>query len=98
MFEQWTSVILSFFLFIALGVIIYATGRRATRPENEKYKTYTCGEPFDKVSISPDNFYRAAKKSIGIKDLRELHSGKLSDYLLWFVVGVAVILILVVWT
>lgn len=97
MFEQWSFFILIFLGFMGLGFLIYFLGNRESRFEDRKFETYTCGEPFPKVSIAPQNFYIAIKKSLGIRELRDLHSGKLSDYLLWFLIGLTIILLMVLW-
>ena len=97
MFENWSVFVLSFLVFTALGFLVYLLGNRKSRFEERKYETYTCGEPFPKVHVSPENFYVAVKKSLGIKDLREIHSGRLSDYLLWFVIGLVLVILMVLW-
>jgi hypothetical protein len=98
MFEQWPLFVSAFVGFIFLGFLIYLLGNRKTREEGMKRETYTCGEPFPKVDMGVENFYHAIKKALGIKDLRTYHSGKLSDYLLWIVIGaVMIILLTVLW-
>ena len=82
---------------MAIGFAIYLLGNKKSRFEDKKYDTYTCGEPFPKVRVSPDNFYVSIKKSLGIRDIREMHSGKLSDYLLWLLIGLIVVLLMVIW-
>lgn len=96
MFEVWSFFILIFAAFIGLGLIIYLLGNRKTRFEEGKYDTYTCGEPFPKVSIGSQNFYDSVKRNLGLRDLRDLHSGKLSDYLLWFLAGMVVVVFVTV--
>lgn len=95
MFEYWHVFGMAFIGFSGIGLAIYLMGNRKTRFERMKSETYTCGEPFPKVSISPDNFYVAVKKGLGIRDLREIHSGKLSDYLVWFMLGLSAVIIMV---
>jgi hypothetical protein len=98
MFEYWSFFTMAFIGFIFLGFLIYLLGNRKSRVEEMKFETYTCGEPFPKVSMSAENFYHAIKKALGIKDLRIYHSGKLSDYLIWIVAGtVILILLMVLW-
>lgn len=97
MFEYWSLFVLTFFCFIGLGFLIYFMGNRKSRVEERKYETYTCGEPFPKVHVSSENFYAAIKKSLGIGDLRNIHSGKLSDYLLWFLIGMVILMLMVLW-
>lgn len=94
MFEYWTLFILAFTGFIFLGFFIYLLGNRKLRVEEMKFETYTCGEPFPRVSMSAENFYHAIKKALGLDNLRIYHSGKLSDYLIWIVVGTVIVVIL----
>ncbi|NIO22531.1 MAG: hypothetical protein GTN38_00705 [Candidatus Aenigmarchaeota archaeon] len=98
MFEQWSLFVLAFMGFVFLGFLIYLLGNRKSVKEEMKFETYTCGEPFPKVSVSTENFYHAIKRALGVKDLRSYHSGKLSDYLMWIVIGtVIVVLLMVIW-
>ena len=97
MFEYWSLFSSAFAGFVVLGFLIYLMGNRRTRSEERKYETYTCGEPFEKVRINPDNFYTAIKKGLGIRDIREIHSGRLSDYLLWLFVGIVLMVVMVLW-
>ncbi|MBN2042214.1 MAG: hypothetical protein JW754_00245 [Candidatus Aenigmarchaeota archaeon] len=95
MFENWTLFIGSFMGFILLGFLIYLIGNRSFRPEGKKGETYTCGEPFQKVSVTSDNFYQAIIESMGLNRLRDVHTGNLSDYVIWMVVGIVMIVIMV---
>jgi hypothetical protein len=95
MFENWSLFGVVFFGFIVIGFVIYSMGSRKTRYEKMKYETYTCGEPFPKVRIGTDNFYAAIKKGLGTRDIRHIHSGKLSDYLIWMLLGIVAVLLMV---
>jgi hypothetical protein len=97
MFEYWSFFILAFFGFMGLGLLIYLLGSRKKRTEGWKNETYTCGEPFPKVNIGPENFYAAVSKNLRVGDIQKMHSGKLSDYLLWLVVGITAVLLIVIW-
>lgn len=97
MFEYWSLFVLTFLGFIGLGFLIYSLGNRNSRFEERKFDTYTCGEPFPEVNVKPQNFYIAIKRSLGIRDISELHSGKLSDYLLWFLIGMVLVMLMVLW-
>ena len=95
MFKNWTLFIGSFVGFILIGFLIYLIGNRSFRPEGKKDETYTCGEPFQKVSVTSDNFYQAIIKGMELNKLRDVHTGKLSDYVLWLVVGIVIIIMMV---
>ena len=97
MFEYWSFFILAFIGFSGLGLLIYLLGSRESKAECKKNETYTCGEPFPKVSIGSDNFYDSIKKNLRIGDIQKMHSGKLSDYLLWLVAGIVAVLLIVIW-
>ncbi len=95
MFEEWSLFIGFFFVFLFLGLVIYLFGNRSFRSEEGKEDTYTCGEPFKKISVRSDNFYQAIIENTGLRRLREFHTGRVSDYLLWMVVGMAIILVMI---
>ncbi len=98
MFEYWPLFAGGFFGFILLGYLIYSMGSRSYRKEKGKEDVYTCGEPFDKVEIRSENFYQAITDNMNFRMIQEIHTGKLSDYILWILIGIAsfVLLILVV--
>lgn len=96
MFEHWSLFVTVFSAFMGIGLAVYLLGNRKTRAENMKSETYTCGEPFPKTSVGPENFYGAIKENLRTDEMRRLHSGRLSDYVLWLVVGVAALILMVV--
>ena len=95
MFEQWSHFVFVFAGFIAAGIIIYLLGSRKTRAETMKSETYTCGEALPKINVGPENFYGALKENLKLDYVRRLHSGKLSDYVLWLIIGLTALLIMV---
>lgn len=98
MFEYWSLFAGGFFGFILLGYLIYRLGSRSYSKEKGKEDVYTCGEPFEKVEILSDNFYQAITENVNFRIIQKIHTGKLSDYILWILIGIAsfVLLILVV--
>jgi len=95
MFEYWSLFTLTFLCFAGIGSVIYLLGNRKSRFEEKKYETYTCGEPFPEVRISPENFYISLKTGLGIREVREAHTGRISDYLLWFLIGLVIVIFMV---
>jgi hypothetical protein len=96
MFEYWFWVTVPLALFALVGLAIYATGRHPKKREQFKEETYTCGEPLPDIRVQADNFYQAIRNTLRLGKLRHLHSGDLSDYVLWMVVGLTLILVLVI--
>jgi hypothetical protein len=97
MFEQWSRFIIAFAGFVSLGIIIYLLGSRKTRAEAMKKEAYTCGETLPKIYVGPENFYEALKENLRLDYISKLHSGKLSDYVLWLVIGLTALLMMVLW-
>ena len=95
MFEYWSLVMLLIIGFTFLGYLIYLLGKKSMKKETGKEKIYTCGEPFSVVGISSESFYESIKKNLRFEKLKFLQSGKLSDYLLWILVGLTILIILV---
>lgn len=96
MFEMWTNVIIIFLCFLFIGIIIYLLGNRKVKEEGIKRETYTCGEKIPLVHVGAENFYEAIKKNLRVDEISKLHSGKLSDYILWLVIGLTLFLIAVI--
>ena len=88
-----------------LGVVIaYALlwgGRRIVgpKPSVEKVKTYACGEEAkpEEVHVDSEQFYSPVRRVLRpfYRYIRPAHTGVLSSYLLWVVLGFIVILIVV---
>lgn len=98
MFEYWSWFLIPFLLFIFTGYLIYLIGRRAPKkPEPRKENPYTCGEPVPASSVRSDNFYQDIIKIFRLEKIREAHSGNVSDYLLWILVGLAALVVLMFW-
>jgi hypothetical protein len=87
------NIIMMFLVFLAVFMVIYAIGKRPVRRKEQKI--YACGEdiPPERLNVPQDSFYRVFVKSLRIVWLERLHSGNLSDYLLWIVLGLAFMVI-----
>ncbi|MEM5871567.1 MAG: hypothetical protein QW051_01705 [Candidatus Aenigmatarchaeota archaeon] len=93
MLEYWQNFVSIFLFFILIGIIIYLLSNKKSREENMKKETYTCGEKIEQTYVPAENFYEAIKKNLRVDEISKLHSGKLSDYLLWFLIGLSAILV-----
>lgn len=96
MFDHWSLFVVVLAVFTLTGIGIYLLGNRKTRHEKMKYETYTCGERFESVKVGPENFYSSVEKNLGLKDISRAHSGKVSDYLVWFLIGLVFMVLMVV--
>ena len=65
--------------------------------KNEKPREtemYLCGEEYSKeYQMEGDYFYDSIMNFFGIKKLREVHSGDLSSYLYWMVLGLLFVIV-----
>jgi len=96
-FNYWLVWIAPFLGFSLVGVVIHLAGRnRKGRPAPGKYDTYTCGEPFPDADLGAEDFYRPIKRVLELFKLQRAHTGRLSDYLLAVLAGLAVVLVLVI--
>ena len=86
------------------AVMAYAllrAGRRIVKPKPsvEKVKTYACGEEARPEEVHADSelFYSPVRRVLKLfyRYIRPAHTGILSSYLLWVVIGFIVILIVV---
>ena len=95
MFENWFWITGPLLLFSLIGLAIYALGRHPKKNEQFKEETYTCGEPLPDIRVQADNSNQAIRSTLRLRKLRHLHSGDLSDYVLWMLVGLTLILVMV---
>ena len=69
------------------------------RKEKKERETemYLCGEEYTKeYEMSSDYFFDSILKFFGIKRLRKAHSGDLSSYLYWLVLGTILVILMLV--
>lgn len=86
-------------LIAAVGGLILLGGRRLTKakPSAGKLKTYACGEELEAGEIHADSeqFFSPIRRVFRpfYRHIRPAHSGDLSTYLFWVVVGLIIIII-----
>ena len=85
----------------ALAYLLILLSHRyiARKPSSEKLKTYGCGEEVkpEEVHVDSEQFYSPLRRAFKpfYKYVQSKHSGILSTYLLWVIVGFVVVLIAV---
>ncbi|MFQ6129816.1 MAG: hypothetical protein ACE5OT_03285 [Candidatus Hadarchaeaceae archaeon] len=97
----WAPIIATaaMLLVAAAGGLILLGGRRLTKakPSAEKLKTYACGEELEAGDIHADSeqFFSPLRRVLGplYSFIRGIHTGDLSTYLFWVVLGIIVALI-----
>jgi hypothetical protein len=83
----------------AIGYLMLALSRRylVPKPSPEKLRTYACGEVLkpEEMHVDSEQFYSAMRRAFKpfYKYVQPKHTGILSTYLLWVVVGFILILI-----
>jgi hypothetical protein len=91
--------IFSVFLVLMLLFLVPAIATRR-KPTPEKNRTYLCGEkiPYKKVCVPSSGFYWAIRDFFKpfYKTVGKWHSGKLSDYLVWLLAALLIIVVVVI--
>ena len=65
------------------------------RKKDKKTEMYLCGEKYSRdYEMTGDYFFDSIIKFFGIKKLKEGHSGDLSQYLYWMVLGVVFVVLM----
>ncbi len=97
MFNWWFWVFGPLILFTLIGYFIYFIFSRFAprKPDPVKESPYTCGEPMPPIRIGSKNFYQPIRDALKLDEVKKIHTGDLSDYLLWIVVSVVIMLLLV---
>jgi hypothetical protein len=83
---------------------LLALGRRIVKsnPTPEKVKTYACGEELKPEEIHPDSeqFFSPIRRVLRpfYRYIQPAHTGIISTYLLWVIVGFIIILVIILLT
>jgi len=91
------------FIFLILTGTLYLISRTADsraprRHSTEKYKIYTGGEDYSpaKFNIPETGFLRIIVKYMKLEKLSATHSGNLSRYLSWMLMGIVFLILTLV--
>jgi hypothetical protein len=86
---------------LALLWIVHELSRNPPRKSREKSRMFACGMdmPPRDAAMPSDSYYGYLKRLLGTGYLARLHSGKLSDYNIWIIIGTALIMavMLILW-
>ncbi len=89
-----------FIFFLALFGLVYYLTRNAAKPKRlaNKKRIYACGESIkpERMNVTEGSFYNTIIRSLGLKRIRALHTGDLTDYTFWIIGGMVVLIILLV--
>jgi len=67
------------------------------KSEERETEMYLCGEEYsDEYEMSSDYFFDTILKFLGMEKLRKKHSGDLSSYLYWMILGSIFVIIVLV--
>jgi len=88
------NIIVMFLVFLAVFLVIYAMGKKPVKRREQKI--YACGEdiPPEHLNVPQDSFYRVFVRTLRIGWLKRMHTGNLSDYLAWIVLGLVFLIII----
>jgi len=84
-----------------IAYILYLVGRRiiSPKPSVEKMKTYACGEELKPAEMHMDSeqFFSPVRRVLRpfYRYIQSAHTGILSTYLLWAIVGLIAILLVI---
>ncbi|NOX71739.1 MAG: hypothetical protein GXO64_03515 [Candidatus Micrarchaeota archaeon] len=92
MFEYWSIFNAMFVFFVLVGFLIYKVFDKGFISGNEKEGIFACGEKW-KEQPMPAGFYKTITDTLMVRRLSDMHTGDVSDYLLWIFAGVAAMII-----
>lgn len=87
------NIIVMFLVLLVVFLVIYVMGKKPTKRKEQKI--YACGEdiPPEHLNVPQDSFYKVFVRSLRIGWLKRMHTGSLSDYLVWIMLGLVFIVI-----
>ena len=96
----WTPIVWIVAIVVAFLVmyILRTLGNKSYKKDNEQVKSFLSGNPEytkEEMHIKASNLYWGFTKSMNgfYKILKKMHSGNASDYILWFVIILAIFLL-----
>jgi hypothetical protein len=91
-------IALAFAGVIALLWIVLELSRKPPAKPREKARIFACGVDAtpDKLNVPSESYYDYMKRFFRTRYLSAAHSGKLSHYVSWIIVGLAVIMAMLV--
>lgn len=89
---------LAFAVVLALLWVIFEASRRSPDKPKRKSRIFACGMEASpsQLNVPSGNFYEYIKRFLRSERLSELHSGKLSHYIVWILIGMALVMVFVV--
>jgi hypothetical protein len=89
-------------IFVAVLILLWIFFEPSARsPKRDKKRIFACGMdiPPEKLNIPSDSYYEYMKRFLRTGYLARLHSGKLSNYISWIIIGAALIMaaMLILW-
>ncbi len=88
------NIILMFLILLGIFLLIYMIGKRPGKKSGRQI--YACGEDIspEKMNIPHESFYKVFVKALKIDSLKKMHTGNLSDYMMWIVIGLLFIVVI----
>lgn len=70
--------------------------KKNKKTKQRETEMYLCGEEYTKDYESKGYFFESIFRFFGLKSLRKVHSGDLSSYLYWLVLGTIFVIVMLV--
>jgi len=89
------NIIITFLILLGIFLGIYLLGKKHSKKRRGQ-EIYACGEDIqpEHLNLPDESFYQVFIKKMRIEWLRRAHTGNISDYLAWMVLGLVFIIIL----
>ncbi len=89
---------LVFAAILALLWIVFETSRRTPEKPREKARIFACGMEAapEELNVPSESYFDYMKKIFRTDLLARAHSGRLSTYVVWILIGLAVIMAVMV--
>jgi hypothetical protein len=85
---------LAFAAVLALLWIVFESSRKPPLKPREKARIFACGMEASpgELNVPQEGYYGYMKRFFRTERLSEAHSGRLSSYIAWIIIGLAIIL------
>jgi hypothetical protein len=89
---------LAFIGILAIIWIVFEVSNRPPRGGRPKSRIFACGMECSpaELNVPPGSYYECLKRILRTGFLARLHSGRLSEYIIWIIMGTCFIMIMMV--
>lgn len=92
------QITIAFAVILALSWVVYEITERKPSKKSRKSRIFACGmdQGPSELNVPSTNYYEQLNNFLQTERLSRLHSGRLSDYISWILIGMVFVITMLV--